>query len=116
MPFSDYLRRRALVHHSGGLSARAIVGVLAVEGPSATRQGIASLADSRSARARLQVASMSARLLQIEPFRLLAKNETARNETARHENKRNGNDIKFFRTALRTVSVRIVAKNNETKQ
>ena len=96
MPFSDYLRRRALVHHSGGLSARAIIGVLAVEGPSATRQEIASLADLRSARARLQVASMSARLLQIEPFRLLVRNETARNETARHETKRNGTERKRY--------------------
>ena len=83
---------------SGGLSARAIIGVLAVEGPSATRQEIASLADSRSARARLQVASMSARLLQIEPFRLLARNETAQNETAQHETKRNGTEtiLNFF--------------------
>ena len=41
MPFSNYLRRRALIHHSRGLSARAIVDALADEGLSATRQGIA---------------------------------------------------------------------------
>ena len=34
MPFSDYLRRRTLVHHSGGLSARAIVDALTDDGPS----------------------------------------------------------------------------------
>ena len=41
MPYSDYLRRRVLVHHSRGLSARAIADVLSDEGLRATRQGIA---------------------------------------------------------------------------
>lgn len=41
MPYSEYLRRRALVLHSRGLTARAIVDSLADEGLRATPQGIA---------------------------------------------------------------------------
>ena len=41
MPYSDYLRCRVLVHHSRGLSARAITDVLSDKGLRATRQGIA---------------------------------------------------------------------------
>ena len=41
IPYLDYLRRRALVLHSRGLSAQAIVDSLADEGLHATPQGIA---------------------------------------------------------------------------
>ena len=41
MPYSDYLKRRALVHHGSGLSSQEIVDALSQEGLSATRQGIA---------------------------------------------------------------------------
>ena len=40
MPYSDYLRRRVLVHHSRGLSTRATADALSDEGLRATRQGI----------------------------------------------------------------------------
>ena len=40
MPYSEYLRSRALVLHSRGLTARAIVDSLADEGLRATPQGI----------------------------------------------------------------------------
>ena len=43
MPYSDYLKRRALHFHAMGLSPRAIAEALAVEGLSATRQGLALL-------------------------------------------------------------------------
>ena len=42
MPYSDYLKRRAIVFHERGLSSRAIVRALAREGLKATRQGIES--------------------------------------------------------------------------
>ena len=41
MPYSNYLRRRVLVHHSRGLSTRAIADALSDEGLHATSQGIA---------------------------------------------------------------------------
>ena len=41
MPYSEYLKRRALVHHAQGLSASGIAHALAKEGLVATRQGIA---------------------------------------------------------------------------
>ena len=41
MPYSEYLKRRAFVLHSKGLSARAIVDNLADEGLHPTQQGIA---------------------------------------------------------------------------
>ena len=43
MPYSDYLKRRALHFHAMGLSPRAIADALAAEGLSATRQGLALL-------------------------------------------------------------------------
>lgn len=43
MPYSDYLKQRALVHHGHSLSPSAIADALAEEGMSATRQGIAKL-------------------------------------------------------------------------
>ena len=43
MPFSDYLKQRALAHHNDGLSSRTIAEALANEGLSATRQGIAKM-------------------------------------------------------------------------
>ena len=42
MPYSDYLKRRAIVFHERGLSSRAIIRALAREGLKATRQGIES--------------------------------------------------------------------------
>ena len=43
MPYSDYLKRRALHFYAMGLSPRAIADALAAEGLSATRQGLALL-------------------------------------------------------------------------
>ena len=40
MPYSDYLRRRILIHHLKGLTAAAIADALSDEGLRATRQGI----------------------------------------------------------------------------
>ena len=41
MPYSEYLKRRAIVHRDHGLSAPAITDALAEEGLQPTRQGIA---------------------------------------------------------------------------
>ena len=41
MPYSEYLKHRALVHHAQGLSPSGIAHALAQEGLVATRQGIA---------------------------------------------------------------------------
>ena len=41
MPYSEYLKRRAIVHCDRGLTAPAIMDALAEEGLQATRQGIA---------------------------------------------------------------------------
>ena len=43
MPYSDYLKRRALAFHAEGLSPAAISDALAHEGLTATRQGLAKL-------------------------------------------------------------------------
>lgn len=43
MPYSDYLKRRALHFHAMGLTPPAIADALAAEGLSATRQGLALL-------------------------------------------------------------------------
>ena len=43
MPYSDYLKHRALHFHAMGLTPQAIADALAAEGLSATRKGLALL-------------------------------------------------------------------------
>ena len=87
MPFSDCLRRRALVYHSGGVSARAIADALADEGPQPDKESLRSLTRARPQCPRGCCKSSLFRF-------------PARNETARKEKERKGKDINCFSNGL----------------
>ena len=67
MPFSEYVKRRALYYQKQGLLPPAIVDALAAEGETATRQGIAKMLKRVEITGRLKRCPGSGRLSKITP-------------------------------------------------
>ena len=67
MPYSDYVKRRALHFHECGLRPPAIVKALAAEGETATRQGVAKMLRRVESTGSLRRSPGSGRLPKVTP-------------------------------------------------